>query len=312
MIVYPEPIITKSSKVAIVKLTHAQKVAQSRRIAAQITRMMQISFKEGIRIFRDTITMKEVSKSLKRGDLRAVNKLMNWERWDRSLAGLRDDALEAMRLSSKAAEKALPKVLRPRFRFDLTNPRIYQWIERETGKRITRIGIDSMKAVRALARRAVKAIKERGIPPARAAKQLIEYVGPHVRQAQALINFENRLIARGFDPADIARQVDAYRKKLIIYRGKMIAKTEAFNAVNAGQHEAWNQMADQKLIDREKSKKRWSAGPGACEHCSAMDGVAVPLNDPWITPDGKAVMLPAEIHPNCSCTMSLEPKYIGV
>lgn len=79
-------------------------------------------------------------------------------------------------------------------------------------------------------------------------------------------------------------------------RAEMIARTETMIAANQGQRMSWEQAIEEGLLPP-NMQREWIATSGACPECEALDGVRVPLDEPY--PDGSDS---PPLHPNCRCT----------
>lgn len=256
---------------------------------------------------------------------------------------------DAANITTKATVKFTPErrirkieQVEAQYVYDAQNPRISKWIESNTGKNITALSKDTRQGVTEVVRRLVKEINTTGMDPRRAARRLMNTIGMNKPQAQALNNFvqnltdeklgkltmqQRQLISRGLakenwaDPnirkkvlSNVNRKgIDSlekqYSQKLIKDRAKMVARTEANNAVSAGQQEVWNQMSDEGILNANNTMKEWitTIDEKTSEEHLEMNGTMVPLNEPFVLPDGNEVMYPSESRPNCRCTMSLRP-----
>jgi hypothetical protein len=87
----------------------------------------------------------------------------------------------------------------------------------------------------------------------------------------------------------------------------MIARTETLSASTGGQREAWLQAQDKGLLPRTQ-KRGWITTPDDrldADVCEPMDGEEVGIDEPWTLPDGRAVMIPQQAHPQCRCGAAL-------
>lgn len=277
-----------------------------RRLTNKLSPAVQVSLTRGIRTFQDKAAYGEILDAVKAGKIKDIDKIAPWDKLTDEFKDLEPTTYNTMVAGGKKAQDFLPVVLAPELKFDVVNPRISKWIKTNTGKRIKDLTTESKKAIDDM----VKASFMQGIPPRDAANTIRSSIGINERQAKALMNYQGGLVKRGIKGEDLARKLSTKKDEYLKYRTNMIARTETANALNAGHLELWNQAADEKLIDPKKSEKEWVAGPGACLDCKEMNGERVPIDEPWITPDGDPVMEPSQIHPSCNCGMEIHPEIL--
>ena len=87
-------------------------------------------------------------------------------------------------------------------------------------------------------------------------------------------------------------------------RAETIARTETIRALSAGQDELWAQAREDGFLGAD-AQRVLIAAPDACDICLALDGVAVGLDEPWITDAGDEVDAPP-VHPRCRCSMAID------
>lgn len=164
--------------------------------------------------------------------------------------------------------------------------------------------------MRAAIRHQVELAFLHGVPPRELARRILdEGLGLTARQAGAVDAFRRRLEVAGVDAADVDRRTARYHEAHLRRRATTIARTETLNAANQGQLEAWRQATDAGLISAD-ARREWVATFDDrldVELCEPMDGVRIPLDQPWVLPNGARVMVPSFSHPNCRCTASLIP-----
>lgn len=120
--------------------------------------------------------------------------------------------------------------------------------------------------------------------------------------------------------ADIDRITGRYADRLLAHRGEVLARTESIAALHAGQFEAARQLVDSGKVRADQITKVWDATGDARTRAShmAMDGQAVGLNEPFITPGGYRMMhphdaslgAPADEIIQCRCFMAIRVKYL--
>jgi len=91
--------------------------------------------------------------------------------------------------------------------------------------------------------------------------------------------------------AQIDKISGSYKDRLLAYRGKVIARTEALNALRAGQHEGFRQMLDAGLVAGLEVKWLDTADGRTRDSHVALGGLpAQPFGTPFISPATGALM----------------------
>jgi len=126
---------------------------------------------------------------------------------------------------------------------------------------------------------------------------------------------------KDLDTNTIDRLVMTYRNNALRYRGEVIGRTEALQALNRSEYEAHLQAVDTGALRRQDVKRIWdSAGDGRVRDTHReMDGQAVSLDEPFISPSGSQMMYPgdgslgadaAEII-QCRCRVRIEADFLA-
>lgn len=220
------------------------------------------------------------------------------------------------------------------FRFDVRNTRSENWLRDQSSGLVTRVVEDTRNAVRLrLQEGMVKGSNPRAtaldiigrIDPGtkRRTGGIVGLSGPQeqwLRNArdelttgtpQGLNNYLSRRARdKRFDshvnkalrdgtqiPADVqAKMIARYNDNLLKLRGETIARTESIHALNQAQNESMLQAVESGTV--RKVRKIWdSAGNDGRTREShlELDGVSVPINEPFISPaTGKAMMFPLD------------------
>lgn len=98
-------------------------------------------------------------------------------------------------------------------------------------------------------------------------------------------------------PADIVdRAVNQYENRLLELRGEMIGRTEATQAVNASQREAFEQVIETAGLDRSVITQVWRATQDkrTRETHIEMDGQETGFDEPFQSPSGAMLMFPGD------------------
>lgn len=109
--------------------------------------------------------------------------------------------------------------------------------------------------------------------------------------------------------------VKNYRQKLISYRARVIAQTEARRAVHAASEEAYRQALLRGVISSYSSTWNTSLKDNVRNSHSSMHGQTVSGGDPFISGLGNLLFYPRDINApaedtsNCVCTLSKKAKF---
>ena len=131
-----------------------------------------------------------------------------------------------------------------------------------------------------------------------------------------------RAMAKGepVSRADIDRIAWRYADRLLKLRGDTIARTEAINAMRAGQHEGFRQLVDSGRVRDDQIERTWSATPDLStrhDHV-AMNGTKLRgMGKLWTLPDGSLMEFPGDTGHgakaseviNCRCTEKYRIRY---
>lgn len=191
----------------------------------------------------------------------------------------------------------------PAFRFDGENKAAQAAAKRQAARMVTNVSDETKAAIRDLITRSIR----EGIPPYDAARSIRSMVGMTSRQAQAAMNYRTSLLNSGLTLERVNTLVDRYTEKKIRERADMIARTEIMDALNDGALEAWGQAQDDGLLGDSATKEVLVVDDGACVQniCPPLEGVKIPLDQPFETSAGDFMAPP--FHPHCRCTPVVNP-----
>lgn len=190
----------------------------------------------------------------------------------------------------------------PAFRFSGKNATAQRAASRRAARLVTNVAAETRAAIRSLITRSIS----EGIPPYDAARMIRPMVGMTTQQAQAAMNYRQGLIDLGLDIQKVNTLTDRYVEKKIRQRAETIARTEIMDSLNEGTRESYRQAQAEGLLGA-GAQKEWITTPDelTCPTCGPMDGVKVPLEEDFATPDGP---LDGPIaHPNCRCAVAPIP-----
>lgn len=148
----------------------------------------------------------------------------------------------------------------------------------------------------------------RGHHPKQIARRLREQVGLLPSHARAVENYRARLLEKGTPLGRVNKMSKKYADKLLRYRAKNIARTEARAARNQARLDSWSESIQKGYLDP-GARKVWVISPyeRTCPICRGeLDGKSIPVQDFWETTSGLRLARPPA-HPSCRCTMNLIP-----
>lgn len=141
------------------------------------------------------------------------------------------------------------------------------------------------------------------------ARELGRYLRPVVgmtpRQAQAVVNLRERLVAEGLSGDTLINRVEAYSGYLQRVRAERIARTEAAFAHNQADIETMRSALDSGVITGTPIKALLPAeDERTCWHCAPLADIWIGLEEtfPGATDAHPNVIMPP-LHPNCRCAV---------
>jgi len=148
------------------------------------------------------------------------------------------------------------------------------------------------------------------IAPVRAAQWIGDLAGLTPRQVRAVDNFRKATTARLVPVEEaltpqvqrvIDLEVDRYRDRQLLLRGRTIAETETQAAITRGEQAFWDQAVSEGAVDAEDVFKTWRTvlDSHVCRICEPIHGQTVPYGETFITAAGTKIGPPA--HPRCRC-----------
>jgi SPP1 gp7 family putative phage head morphogenesis protein len=217
-----------------------------------------------------------------------------------SLANM--DFTKVPRWASHAPEK-----IKFNLSFNKTNPNSLAFAQRRAAELIKSIDEATQVAVRNIITDAFA----NQVSPQITALRIKNVIGLHPQWAKAVVELEKRetarLIKAGLpqDKATKAAQnsAAAYADRLKLSRATTIARTEIQIAQNQGRYEGWKQASEAGYIDP-ASTKTWitAIDERTCDICAPLNGETVG----WLGIFSIGLEAPIA-HPNCRCTMVINP-----
>ena len=271
-------------------------------IADERIALLRVDFADAIDEMQEEINEASLKTAIATGRTAQVAKEVKWKK--ELFDGMDENIKGAVDESATSSKRFMPTIARDVV-YDSKAKTVSSWVNEYSKQRLSQMDRQTRKVVKDV----LKEKRTKNLSPAKTAKLLRERIGLNSVQAQAMKNLENKMIEEDKTEKQIAKAKEQYKKRAVKYRSKMIANTEAIDAVNFGQLELWNQAVDQKLIDPNTTYKQWYVTPDdkLCPYCRGMNGQKKKLNELFIDPSGTfdPVYSPT-LHPNCRCSMILK------
>lgn len=276
---------------------------------------MRRAFRRDVGMLRAAVDLSDLSRELGAANVEAAVAVMLPEsaEFPETTESWRDVYKQGGRAAARDLSAALqprrrvaagrPVVARLKVSFDATNPEAVRHALEESAKRITAI----IEAMRDAIRQEIAAAFTEGRPPRELARRLIDLdLGLDRRRAQAVRNFEAKLMQQKISVERIETRVGNYAEAQLRQRSLLIARTETIDASASGQRELWRQAESVGLINRETAMQEWVATPDERleEICESLDGTRVKLGEPFES-GGEKFDGPPGPHPGCRCTVVL-------
>lgn len=251
--------------------------------ASKMKRIIVGAMKE----LQDQTPLRAVMEAIGKRDFVALMTAIPWTSLNGNLNPVKGVVLdvirhEADRLASKDAVS-----------FDITNPRVYEWIDDHGTKLVKEVTENTKEAIK----KAVTYAYDKGKGPRVIADEIISHIGLLPNQVAAAENYRADLEKQGMAPAKIDKTVQLYEYRLLQYRANTIARTETINAAAAGQQFYWDSAVKDGLLDKAAFVVEWSTAVNdACSKCIDMDGMIREIDGVY----SNGVERPTR-HPNCRC-----------
>lgn len=149
-----------------------------------------------------------------------------------------------------------------------------------------------------------------GLAPVDMAKRIGQLAGLTPRQVRAVENYRKAITKRLVPVPEaltpnvqrvINQEVNRYRDRKILERGRWIAETETQTAITEGERAFWGEAVASGAVDAENVFKTWRTvlDSRVCEICEPIHGQVVGYGEAFETPAGGKVGPPA--HVRCRC-----------
>jgi hypothetical protein len=269
------------------------------RIAARLEPGARRAFIRAAERLQGRLPINELAAALARGDLRAAELVINANTLPAELRPLVRIVNDGFARGGRLAADDL-RAIGQQIRFDADLPHAVRAVDRYGARLVRQVSEETRAAIRAVLRRSIRT----GIPPYEAARLIRPLIGLTSAQTQSVVSYFQALIQEGTSRDRAQVLADRYAARRLRERAITIARSETLGALNNGQLELWDQAKRRKLIGP-KSRKEFIVTPDEklCPICAPLDGVTVPIDEPFITSIGPVHAPP--VHPRCRCAMSL-------
>ena len=272
------------------------------RLARSAEPKLQRAFLAAVAEVQGGTQVAEVRRLLDAGQVEAALDAVPWARLGEPV--IRGQLVRQLRDVFEGAGTAVAGTVARDAEFSIVNPRPAQWVAENGARLVTQIGEETQAGLRATLAEA----RAQGLSTHRAATLVKQHVGLTEPHARAVMNMRNRLAEEGMSVARIEREARAYTRQLHQVRGMMIARTEAQQAASAGKREAWDQAAEQGLLDPNVAQREWNtAQDSEVRDAHRIHGQVAEFNGTFRLNDGERVP-DAPWDPNCRCFTTLIPR----
>lgn len=196
----------------------------------------------------------------------------------------------------------------PKFFFDPASEGVKEWIETKAASFVTNSSKNQIAAINAVVARASQLQDMTVDGLARAIRPM---VGLTIPQANANLNYYNKMIESGLSEKKALERSIKYSALQSRYRGYNIARTELAYAYNKGQHEGVKQAQAQGFMG--EVEKVWCTADDerTCNTCGALEGQRVAMDGDFnfktkLEATNPGIKLTPPAHPSCRCAVLYE------
>lgn len=295
-----------------------------RRLNEQLRKLdpaLRRAFLDAIKKARRSVDIEALIAALERQDIERAVDLLRIR--DQVMYPLAEAVRDAFIAGGLVAGGKLPVTVRAVFGFG-SNPRADAKARELSGRLIEGIQADTME----MTRRVISQGVNEGIPVAKLARQITGegrarvggFLGLDSRTAESVMSGRAKLLSgdpaqmreymrlelrnKQFDPAirrairdgkklataDVDRIIAAHRSKALGHRGRVIARTETLQALRAGQHEGFEQVAQ--IVGADRIEVTWKVTRDGREREAhgLLGGTKVGFGENFISPATGAPM----------------------
>lgn len=249
----------------------------------------------------NAITYKELREAILKGELDS-QVILDWQKdYSRFVVKY---MLPAWKLAMDEATVALSRKY-PRFAFDPAVKGVKEWVDTKAASFVTNSVQEQIDAINAVVGRAslMQDMTVDGL--ARAVRPM---VGLTKQQANANLNYYNKMIESGLSEKKALERSIKYSARQHRYRGYNIARTELAFAYNKGQHFGVEQAIRQGYMGH--TMKMWCTADDerVCDKCGPLDGKTIEMDDDFdfktkLEATNPGIKRTPPAHPSCRCTV---------
>lgn len=305
------------------------------KIAVGLEPEFRAAFLSSVDAIKSKIPLREATRLLAAGNVDAAIALLSVELADAGLNDIKNVLQTAFIGGGTAAANFASKFSQLDVRFNIVNPATARILETFTTDLVTRVSEDMRSTITSAVRQGVIL----GEGPASVARKFRDSIGLSRRLELATENFEaalrnkpmqalsRKLRDKRFDgtirsavtadkaltEGQINKMVASYRRRAILHRSQVIARTESLRAVNLGNQALWIQAVDEGKIPEQNIRRFWIPTLDerlreAHRAIPQINSDGVGLNEPFQSPLGP-IMFPTDPSAeaansiNCRCTV---------
>lgn len=317
----------------------APKITEEMKLLRQIADLLEpiahASLIKGFKKFQGRIDLKQVAELVRRRDLDALDKLIEWDKFPDDLKELSTITRKGIELTAKeyvpffkqSIGNLIPGVSPHAFSFNPNMGSVSAVINRNVANLVVEVTSSTKIAIR----EAIRVGLNEGLPPMETAKIIKRSVGLTSSQSRAVVNLTTTLIDEKFgkltkfqrkelfgnmgeeaiskkiEEKGIEKIVREYADKQLDSRALNIARTETFRAVNSGQLQIWNQAVEAGLMVASEVEKEWIVTPDelTCPICRPFHTKRAPLDGVFPVGIIGVGLTSPPAHPRCRCHIVL-------
>lgn len=264
--------------------------------AGRVEKHMTAALRASLERWRSSVTFGDLLRMVQRADPEEI-----FEAYKGSIGAvainLQREAEAAMTSSAAAASKELGDAIPV---LDLGRPQIKAWLSQHTAELVQGLEQQERTKLREVLAHGVM----QGRHPRRLAEDVQRVIGLDARQARAVRNLQDTMIAKGKPAAKVTRAADRYADRLLKQRAQRIAHTESMDAVNRGRLALWQQLQTDGALE-DGTEHEWLTGrdDAVCQLCVPLHEQRRRIGESFSS--GRWSVAVPPLHPRCRCTTAI-------
>lgn len=270
------------------------------RLAERLEPAMRRAFLAAVAKLQNSIDLEKLAAAINANQLTAAEAAAQISTFPEVYGGLSAELRAGFLIGSGLAIRELAQS-GVSLSFNLVNPKAVEYGQRATLDLVQPFKDQAKETIRTFLAKALSG----ETTASGAAKDIKDLIGLDPNRVRRADNFWQKLVEDGVSDSNIERRVGRYMDSLLRERAEVIARNEIHKAAGAGQQAAWDEAVRTSLIDKAEYSKVWIVtwDEVLCDLCEPMDGEAVPMDEPFDTPNGPMDF--PDMHVNCRCTANL-------